>query len=241
MNILLALSPLLLMFTIVFIAIKFIGSNTNRVPKKTRLTSTFTKGLILVYAIFLISASVTSAFIQPPDPGNVKITDQELTQIHDEVYKNLLEGKEEEVPSKHLLNEWKEKVEGDTFTIQAPNAYDFPLNYMIERIDSSEKVVEARLYEGIHAVNQVKIQDYFKDIQVNWGDDQLSIHVPTKGSDSMAFFQYDFTFDQFNENKNGQNQGMYSSSQYPVLYIKVPNSIEIKMPNIDEGIIHYVK
>lgn len=241
MNIFLAFFPLLLMITIVFLAIKFNRNNSNRVPKKTRLTSKFTKGLLLVYAIFLVTASVTSEFIPSSATGNVKVSDQELTQYHEDIYKNLAEGNVEAVPSKHLLTEWVEEVEDNTFTIHAPNAYDFPLNYMIERTDSTEKAVEAKLYEGIYAVSQIKIQDYFKDIQFNWGEDQLSIDIPTQGSTSMALFQYDFTFDQFKKNKTWQNRGMYSSAQYPVLYIKVPNSIEIKLPKIDEGIIHYVK
>jgi len=46
---------------------------------------------------------------------------------------------------------------------------------------------------------------------------------------------------QFKENKNGQNRGMYSAAQYPGLDIKVPESIDIKLPKIDEGIIHNVK
>lgn len=241
MNILFALSPILIMATLVILAIKYNRSNPNRVPKKTRLTSSFTKGLLLVYAIFLVSAGVALAFIPESEAGNGKVTDQELTQYHEDIYKNLFEGKVEEVPSKHLLNEWTEEIDGDIFTIHAQDAYDFPLSFMIERIDSTENVVEVKLYEGIYSVSQFKVQDYFKGIQVNLGDNQLSIDLPTQGSDSRALFQYDFTFNQFKENINRENQGMYSSTQYPVLYIKVPKSIEIKMPKIDEGIIHNVK
>ncbi len=242
MNFFVVLLPLLLMVTIVFLAIKYNRSNTNSVPRKTRLTSTFTKRLLSVYAVLLLGSTLAIVFTSSlTEESSIKIKDEVLTQYHDDIFINLLEGREEEVPTKHIRNEWSEKIDGDTFTLKGEEIYDFPVVFIIKRVETTDKIVEATLYEGVYAVSNIQVPRYMENIQVDWQNDQLSLEASDQKPIDLSIFQYDFTFTQFTDYENSQNRGMYAAAQYPVMYLKVPKSLDFKLSNLDEIMINYVE
>lgn len=234
MSIILAFLPLLI---IILVIMMFVVNKKSSIPKKTRFTLKLTSRLLIVYAFFLIASTIAVAFISPSITSYERVTDQEVDQFYDDIYNNLNIGKEEDVPSKYVFNEWTKKMDGDTFTLKTQDDNELPISIMIERVESAEELVEATLYKGIYVVNQIKIRNS-ENIEGDWLGDVLTVKVPKQESVSMTFFQYDFTFTQFSGHKSVNNSRSMSSQQYPVLYIKVPKSLKL---NVDEDKVHIVQ
>lgn len=230
MSVIVAFVPLIIMFGIFMI---FISNKKSTIPKKTKLTSKFTTRLVVVYVFFLLASSVTTAFISPPKSTNEKV---DITHLNADLYSNLSNGNEEDIPANLILNEWTNEIDGDMFTLETQDAYDLPIVIMIEQVESTEKIVEATLYKGIYLVNEIEIPKYLENMEVDWQGDQLIVNIPNHDPVSMSFFRYDFTFTQFSGNARVE-VSKSSSAQYPILYIKVPTSLTL---NVDEGRVEMV-
>jgi len=222
MNIIAVLTLILIGTT--SIALKVMKNENSKLKAIVKVNSTSTKWMLIAYVVILVGFTITAAFISPAEPRYEKANAEDIEQFT-EIYTKLSEGDDEEIPAKFIAETWSETVPNNIFKIINENPSWLPISIFVERGETAEGKVEATLYKGYHVINEYMVRDYMDDIGLAWGEGQLTIKGLENEAISMTFFQHDFIFGQLEEERFTPSNQM--SEQYPILYLKVPDSIEL--------------
>ena len=225
---------ILLNLSIVSIVLKkFMIRGETKLPLK--VGSLATKGMLVGYFGILFGFTISAAFITPLEPSYDKFNAEEIERF-DELFTKLSGGEDEGIPAGFLVEEWSNSVKGKAFKVVNENPNWMPLTVFIVRGETNGGKVEASLYKGFHVINEYVVRDYMDDIELEWQEDRLTIKGLKNEAITMSFFKHDFVFQQLEEERFTPSTAM--SEQYPILYIKVPDSVELE---VDEGAVHIVE
>ncbi|WP_075620235.1 hypothetical protein [Paenisporosarcina indica] len=224
----------LILIVTMSIAIKVMKNENSKIRAIFKLNSTSTKWLLIGYIVILGGFTIAAAFISPSEPSYEKVAADKIEQFND-VYLNLSQGNEGDVATSLIEEQWSKELESNTFKIVNDNIYSMPLTVFIERIENTDRKVVASLYKGLHVINDYEVRDYMDDIKLEWTAEKLTIMEKKNLPISMSFFQYDFLFKQLKEERDNTFSDM--SNQGPILYLKIPDSVNL---DVDENMVQII-
>jgi len=226
MSIVIAILPLLLVLVMVM-ASKKLNPDTDGSNKPTRfsITPKGTKWILAGYVILLLGFMIISFSLPRNEPGFEPVSIEKEQRFVD-MYKSLSKGKQDEVPSDLLVDEWVQEVEGGTFRIVNEHSNWLPISILVERVETTDNTIQATLYQGIHVITSYEIPRVEEVFALNWEKENVTVVARNNATLSLSFFEEAYMFNQV---KNDQWRQLKHSAweQYPILYLQVPNHLEL--------------
>ncbi len=102
----------------------------------------------------------------------------------------------------------------------------FDFTIMLEKTDELKDEIEIFIYKGLFEINQVDFSDDLPLPSTSFSDNTLKIDVAPFFEKHMAYLTPEFPFAQFSGEKWSM-QGSSSSSRDAIIYIKVPENVEV--------------
>jgi hypothetical protein len=226
----------MILFTILFLLIATIVSyqmtkhNSSkpliRIPRKVSFIIPFVYLMVIVLAtivLYVVPLNKNVEF-QPVDSVELK----KFSTDFDHLYSR----ESDKVDSTYLVKEWVQEVSDDEFYLKPRTIGQMPVLVIIERIPETSNRIESFLYEGKLVMDGFVAQGYGDEVEVNPQGNVLTVSSKGAQSYTLGYFQHDGVMTQFTR-KSKDNQGHYSSEWSPILYLKIPESINV---TIDESI-----
>lgn len=213
-----------LVLLLIIIGVAFVGYKLmNQSGGKSRNYSYSRRVLTIFsgYFVLLVLCSVISNVIPDRKVQDwKKVNHNELQQEQEKLFNDVEEGK---VNRDFLKTEWKFDFTGKKLKI---NSQDPEILVVIEKKNMNDHKLEASLYQTRSALNGREITDVIKTPGVDLTDNQLTLLEPQKTKLQFSKFTNVFSVTQFTGKKGFSDSSEWTIGQ-SVLYIKIPNNIQI--------------
>lgn len=224
--VIIAMLPVLLVLIMVVARKKLIRdtdvrNNTKRIP----ITPKGTKWLFVGYIVWLLGCTIVS-FSLPRNEPEFEPVSTEKEQQFVEMYDSLSKGEPDQVPTDLLVDEWVQKVEGNTFRIAKEHSNWLPIQLVVEKVETDDNIIRASLYKGIHIINSYEMPDNVNNLRLDWDPESVTILLTENPSIALSFYETDLMFNGVESERWNPSQNSMSE-QYPILYLQVPNHIEL--------------
>ena len=220
--ILVALMPILIIVSIVIAILRFNRPNVK--TSKTKLSSRVSIRLLMVYVVVLLASTVWTWSFPVSSESVTALTSKEVNKKKQD-YRLLTAGNAGKMDDSSIIETWTQSVNDGVFKITSKSSEQMPLNLVIKRIDDSESVVKASLYQSMVLYNHYEVQTNLDQVNIEWQNDTLEIGNQTPPETNLNLKFYDYA----PINRKFQLEYNYGEfSEYlPVLYVEVPKSIKL--------------
>ncbi|MGM0834589.1 MAG: hypothetical protein ACQEV7_00415 [Bacillota bacterium] len=221
MNILL---PLLLLGT-VFLIVHFV--------KKPYFTKSSTRSMKLLAGYVALLLVGTALFYLLPNKkyqtvDSIPVADESLETL----FEDLLEKRE--VDQKHVRSESSYSIEEKELQL-AITSPDYYISIIVERDSRLKNRVETTMYASYLTVNDFDLSKEVPTPTVKLQNGTLTIMQPAMLEIELKMIKKEFVYSQFTNESWLEDNGFGSTHSGPILYLKVPQDLEIKA---QEGIFY---
>lgn len=214
MNILL---PLLLL-GIVFLIVQFV--------KKPYLSKSSNRSMRLLAGYVALLLVGTAVFFALPDKKYQSVDSIPAADgSWETLYEDLLEKKE--VDPKHMRNRTSHPIEENELQL-AVSSPEYFISIIVERDSSLENRVESTMYASNLTVNDFDLSKEVPTPSVKLQNGTLTIMTPPMLKLELKMIKKEFVYSQFTNESWLEDEGFGSSHSGPILYLKVPQDLEIK-------------
>jgi hypothetical protein len=141
------------------------------------------------------------------------------------LYEDLLEKKE--VDPKHMSNRTSHPIEENELQL-AVSSPEYYISIIVERDSSLENRVESTMYASYLTVNDFDLSKEVPTPSVNLQNRTLTIMPPPMLKLELKMIKKEFVYSQFTNESWLEDDGFGSTHSGPILYLKVPENLEIK-------------
>ncbi|WP_417899731.1 hypothetical protein ABN702_05420 [Bacillus haimaensis] len=214
MNILL---PLLLLGT-VFLIVQFV--------KKPYFTKSSTRSMRLLAGYVALLLLGTALFYLLPNKkyqtvDSIPVADESLETL----FEDLLEKRE--VNQKHVRSRSSYSIEEKELQL-ALSSPDYYISIIVERDSRLKNRVETTIYASYLTVNDFDLSKEVPSPTVKLQNGTLTIMPPPMLEIELKMIKKEFVYSQFTNESWLEDDGFGSTHSGPILYLKVPQDLEIK-------------
>jgi hypothetical protein len=195
--------------------------------KKPYFTKTSTRSMKLFCGYVALLLVATAVFYVLPDKKyqtvhSIPVADGSWETL----YEDLLEKKE--VNQKHVRNRTSYPIGENELQLAVSSPEYYNISIIVERDSTLENRVETTMYASYLTVNDFDLSKEVPTPSVKLQNGTLTIIQPAMLEIELKMIKKEFVYTQFTDENWLEDEGFGSSHSSPILYLKVPQDMEIK-------------
>ncbi|UAL49285.1 hypothetical protein LG311_10400 [Sutcliffiella horikoshii] len=186
-------------------------------------TSIKKNSLILSGYIIILLCSMVIYFLMP-EAEHMEWKGEGAEESSSLLYERLMN--KEDIEEDYLSSKKLYELSGQELEIKVQDNYTPEYMVMFERTPDLEGEIEVILYKGLLFIEEFDLSNELPPPTMEFSNDLLEIVHPTFFEKNMAYTAPEFPFTQFSGERSSM-QGYGRSSRDAIIYVKVPEDVEV--------------